>query len=149
MSAIVVADVISLVDAWIEGRLSGDATIIAEAPGGVWNEEAEQGTTGRIVRYAYLSGGSARQTGAFGNYELINNEIVHEVLIYLVTMVAENNRFEDLAAGATRIKQLLHRAPSTANIVCCRYLAPHKERVPHEGLFYPELGGLYEITVQP
>jgi hypothetical protein len=146
--SIVVVDTITLADAHIEAMLANDSVIQAQAPGGVWNESAEQSTLGRIIRYAYQRGGSARQHGDFGNYELINNEIVHEILIYLVTMVGENDRFEDLAAGATRIKRLLHRS-SSANVVTCRYLTPHKERVPEGDQWYPELGGYYELTVQP
>jgi hypothetical protein len=157
-----VIDVTTAADKWIETTLSADVPelgdppsqirLATEAPGGVWNEAAEQGTTGRIIRYAYLSGGTAGSSGAFGNLEIINNEIVYEILLYLITMVAENNRFEDLDRGATRIKQLLHRGSGTvtgARILWCRYLVPHKERVPHEGLFYPEKGGVYQIAVQP
>lgn len=155
---ITVADTITIADAYIEDTLSADVTINAEAPGGVWNEVAEQGTTGRIIRYVFLRGGSARQAGYFGIGATLNNELVFEVLTYLVTMVGEDDRFEDLRVGASRIKELLHRTRGPAvndasvtlgTVLWSRYLAPHKERVPVDDRFYPELGIVVEIAVQP
>ncbi len=156
---IAVADTVTIADAYIEQALIDDATIQAEAPGGVWNEAAEQGTTGRLIRYVFLRGGSARQAGAFGLLEAINNELVYELLTYLITMSGEgSDRFEDLRVGASRMKELLHRTRGASineadvtlgTVLWCRYLSPHKERVPEGALWYPELGGVYEIAVQP
>lgn len=155
---IAVADTVTIADAYIEQTLTVDVTIQTEAPGGVWNEVAEQGTEGRIIRYVFLRGGSARQAGAFGLLEAINNELIYEVLTYLVTMAGEDDRFEDLRAGASRLKELLHRTRGISvneadvtlgTVLWCRYLGPHKERVPVGDKYYPELGGVFEIAVQP
>jgi hypothetical protein len=148
---LVVADATTLADAFIDGKLTPDATIQTEAPGGVWNEAAEQGTSGRIVRYAFQRGATAQGAGAFGPLAIVNDELIYEVLLYLITMVGENDRMEDLAAGATRIKQLLHRSSGSVTggqILWCRYLIPHKEYVPEGDQYYPERGGYYELTVQ-
>lgn len=145
------ADVITIADAYLETALD-DPTIATEAPGGVWNEAAEQGTSGRIVRFAYMQGRSARE--AFGGMQIINDELIYEILTYLVVMVGEEDRFEDLKAGATRIKQLLHREHSDVTftqgkVLWSKYLAPFKERTPEGDKWYPQLGGFYEIAVSP
>lgn len=158
MSVITVADAVTIADAYIEQTLLADPTINLHAPGGVWNEVAEQGTTGRIIRYVFLRGASARQAGYFGIGATLNNELVFEVLTYLVTMVGEDDRFEDLRVGAGRLKELLHRTEGTSineasitlgTVLWSRYLAPHKERVPVDDKWFPELGSVFEIAVQP
>jgi hypothetical protein len=155
---VAVADTITIADAYLDTKLSGDADLTAEAPGGVWNEAAEQGTTGRIVRFSYWRGATAKSAGAFGSMEIINNSLMYELLTYLVRMVGDNDRFEDLRAGATRIRQLLHNSRGDAEIdgeligkvLWCEYIGPPwKERVPDGDQIYPELGGFYQLAVQP
>ncbi len=145
------ADVITIADAYIEWLLD-DATITTEAPGGIWNEAAEQGTTGRIVRYGYQQGRSAELD--FGSARIINDTLLYEILTYLIVMVGEEDRFEDLRPGATRIKQLMHRNHSDVmftqgNVLWSKYLSPFKERMPEGDKWYPMLGCFVEIAVSP
>lgn len=145
-----VADTITIADAYIEWLLD-DFTIQTEAPGGVWNEAAEQGTGGRIIRYAFQ-----RSLGLadFGGMQIINDDLIYERLLYLVIMNGEaGDRFADLQTGASRIKELLHKGQSdvtftAGKILWSKYLAPHKARPPEGDHWYPELGGYYEIAVQ-
>lgn len=146
---ITVTNTPTIADAYIES-IGSDSIIQIEAPGGVWNEQIEQGTPGRAIVYRFSPGETVVME--------INGTIIYEELRYLVTMVGENDRFEDLRAGDTRIKQLLHRERGDSvneadvtlgKVLWCLYKAPHKELVPVGDQRYPELGGFYKIAVQP
>lgn len=139
-----------LAEAWLENLLEGDDELMAEAVGGVWNENAEQGTSGIIVVIRHQNTG--RPFFLDNALLTFNDDRVYVLLVYLITMVGENHTFEDLKAGADRLDELLHKGSGTtegAIILWSRWLAEHKERVPEGDQFYPELGHYYQIAVQP
>jgi hypothetical protein len=127
-----------------------DIRLMTEADGGVWNEAAEQGTSGKVVIIRHQNTG--RPLFLENALLTFNDDRVYILLVYLVTMVGENHTFEDLGDGAARLDDLLHKASGAvdgANILWCRWLAEHKEKVPEGDQFYPELGHYYEIAIQP
>lgn len=156
--SIVVADATALADAYLDGVLKNDATLMTEAPAGVLNEQPIQDDKRNVVLYTFKNGTTAAGSGAFGGMQIINNRIIYEVLWYLVRIAGYDNTYADLKAGADRIKQLLHLPePSDIKIgdtvvgrcLWSEYVAPWKALIPDSNVLMPERGGLYKIAVQP
>jgi hypothetical protein len=87
---------------------------------------------------------------------------MYEILTYLIRITGDNEAFPSLATGATRIKQLIHLKPTPPDIaevtldgdvigriLWGKYVAPWKELVTDGDQSWPELGGFYELAVQP
>ncbi len=166
MSAYPVVETITIADAYIEWALatprdlSDDGDVTALAPGGVWKNLADNGVKERIVRYVRRSSRIAADDGPFLGVRIINNRILYEIHTYLVTMVGKQkmtDRTPDLKAGAGLIKRRLHLRSSSegtadfteAGLVDSHFITGHDEFLPLAGGNIPELGGYFEIKVQP
>lgn len=140
----------SLAEAWLKELLEADAELMAEVDGGVWNEEVEQGTTGKTVVIRYQN---SRKPDFYNDALLtFNNDRVYVILTYLIPVIGTNHSFEDLATAADRLDTLLHKAQGEvdgAKLWCVWTPPEHKELVPEGDQKYPELGAHWDISVQP
>lgn len=156
------ADTPTIADAYLDLVLGGDGILQTQAPGGVLNEEPAQVIEQKVIRYSYVRGATAEAAGVFGSMRTINDDIIFELLTYLVTMSGWGYKFKDLRAGSNQIKTLLHKpqrdtAPTdvviddlvVGKVLWSKYLAPWKERIPDSNVLLTELGGFYQIAVRP
>lgn len=124
---------------WLSATLSGDATLSALLPGGVWNTEASQGTAYPFVLFQFMSGLPYAAVGAFR---------IWESLIYMVKVIGETADYQTLKTPLARIDVLLHRGSGTAadgTIWAC--VKEQSIRLPEavQGKHYRSSGALYRL----
>lgn len=91
-------------DEFLYSTLSGDATLMAAATGGVWNTQAQEGTVYPLIVFQFMSGIDYAAVGALR---------VWTNMIYMVKAIAEADNFDALNAIVARIDALLHRTSAT------------------------------------
>lgn len=125
---------------FIYSTLSGDATLMAQLPGGVWNVQANERAPYPLVVFQFMSGIDAAAVGALR---------IWTSMIYLVKAIAEADNFAALNSAVARIDALLHRTSGTAADgtvwTCTREQAI---RLPDSvaGRQYRQAGGLFRIN---
>lgn len=86
---------------FLYNTLTGDATLMALVPGGVWNTQADEGSGYPLVLYQFMSGIDYAAVGAVR---------IWANMLYLVKVVADSADFSVMNSAIARIDTLLHRA---------------------------------------
>jgi hypothetical protein len=132
----------NIVASWLYTTLHGDATLLAAAPGGVYEDAAPRGTVFPVVIFALQ--------------DAIDSLTVNGVCIlvratYQVKVVTQGASYAALDGAAARINTLLHRVTGSAGggaIYSSVRVEPLRYREDADGVEYRHLGGLYEIQVK-
>jgi hypothetical protein len=91
---------------FLYSTLTGDATLMTQLTGGVWNTQADEGTAYPLLVFQFMSGIDFAAVGA---------ERIWTNMLYLVKVIAEGAAFDAMNAAAARVDQLLHRASGSAS----------------------------------
>lgn len=124
---------------FLNATLTGDATLMAAVPGGVWNIQADQPTVYPFVTFQFMSGVPYSAVGAFR---------IWASMIYLVKVIGESANFDDLDIAAARIDALLHRASGTVTdgvVWSCTQEATIREPDAIAGKQFRVAGGRYRL----
>lgn len=133
-------------DSWLYGLLNGDATLIGQAPGGVY---AHNNPSKTLVFPYVLFQQQAIGTDVRG----VGPARIMAPLLYLVRGIAEGNSFGgSLRSIADRIDALLQAQHGTSAggviVACVRERSFALPEVAADGRQYRHLGGIYRIWVQ-
>ena len=130
-------------EAWLYGKLHGDATLLALVPGGVYTWPVPTTISGAFALYQMQAANDIRGNGPtrIG----VNG-------LWLVRAVAETQSFGgNLLAAANRIDVLLQAASGTATggvVWACVREEPFQLVETRDGRQWRHLGGQYRIWVQ-
>lgn len=91
---------------FLVSTLTGDATLMAQLPGGVWNIEAPEGTPYPFLVFQFMSGNDFAAVGALR---------IWTNMIYLVKVIADAADFDSLNAVAARLDAVLHGTSGTVS----------------------------------
>ncbi len=135
---------VALTKQWIYTRASGDAQLVAAAPGGIHDEEAPTGTTGTYVVFKLMS---ATDFNAIGDIRAKSDVLIQ------ITAIRQQRSTIALATAAGRIDALFHGQKHIAviggTIISCRREQEINLGLRQaDGTFYTYLGGLYRLEVQ-
>ena len=92
---------------WLDSVLSADATLLADAPGGVWRALAPPSSAVPYVIMQHQSGSDVTTMNAF---RLMSD------LLFQIKIVGPASNTAGLVAGAARIDQLLGSPPTSGTI---------------------------------
>jgi hypothetical protein len=132
-----------VVAAWLMGILTGDAALMAAAPGGVWEDVAPEGTAYPFIVFSLQA---PTDVNGLGGRRMWTNAT------YQVKGVDAGQSYTRLSPIADRLDVLLHRqrgAVSGGVVLSCTRDQPvrYSEFDPATGV-YKHLGGLYRIEAQ-
>jgi hypothetical protein len=133
-----------VVEAWMYGKLSGDTTLMALAPGGVFNRLAPEGATYPFVVFSFMAGTLKLVVGASKLWEQLDYEVVG---------IDKMQNYAGLVPIANRIDALLHAAPTQAitggTLESCSGRSPvRRDDPPVSGVVFTHLGFRYDIVAQ-
>lgn len=127
---------------WLYATLSGDATLAGYAPGGVFADQAPDGTETPYVIFTDQSGGVDSLT--MNAIRVLSNPL------YQVIAVAEASKFASVASAASRIDDLLKRTDGTATggaILSCYREQPLIKSETINTQKWKSVGGLYRLLL--
>lgn len=130
---------------WIQATLAGDATLQADAPGGVWRAEAESNTPSPYVAITYLPQQS-RDEIAFGAVRVFSD------LFFDVCAAGPASVLASIASAAAQIDTLLTVAQQTAitgGTILSSYRTQPSESDPLiDGTRWNYTGGVYRVRIK-
>lgn len=130
---------------WIQGTLSGDGTIQATAPGGVWRAEAQDGITPPYVAITYLPQQS-RDEIAFGAVRVFSD------LFFDVCAAGPASTLASIASAASQIDVLLTIKDQTAitggTIISSYRTQPSESDPLIDGTRWNYTGGVYRVRIK-
>ncbi len=132
----------TIVDAWLDQVLSGDATLAALATGGMWDTLADQATAFPYVVWQLQAGHDVRGVGPARI--MVNG-------LWLVRGVDRSPSQTIVKPIAGRIDALLHAASGSVSgglVIGCVREEPYKFLEVTDGVLYWHLGGMYRIWAQ-
>lgn len=134
----------AIVAKWLYTTLSGDATLMSLAPGGVFDVIAPKGTAYPFVQFQFQAGTDLM---VIGGYRVLVNSV------WMVAVIAQTEELGDVFPAGDRIDALLHRQSGTVTgegliLSCVRERPVNPPPWPENGLVYRRYGGDYRIQVQ-
>lgn len=134
---------VALTKRWMYARGSGDAQLVAAAPGGIHDEEAPNGTTGIYVIFKLMS---SNDLNAVGDIRAKSD------IVMQMTAILKQRSTAALETAANRIDALFHGQKHISvlggTIISCRREQEVNLGIRQAGTFYTYLGGLYRLEVQ-
>lgn len=133
----------TLVETWLYGKLSGDATLTAKVGARIYSYVAPTTATTPYVVFSAQSPGF--DVMGVGTARVMLN------CLYQVKVVVQDASFNTAKDAADRIDELLHGAtgtPSGGEVLGCVREGPLAYAEISDGIEYRHLGGLYRIWVQ-
>lgn len=128
---------------WLRETLSNDQTLLGFAPGGVFADQAPDGTATPYVIYTDQSGGVDSLT--MNAVRVLSNPL------YQIVAVAEVSKFDSVASAASYIDDLLKRTNGSTTgglISACFREEPLIKNETINTQKWKSAGGLYRLQIQ-
>lgn len=138
------ADETTRVDEWVQGRLTGDATLVGLLAGGIHADVAPQGSVFPVVVHQFQGGADVRTATSDGRIMLS--------ALWLIKAIGKSETYLGLRAAADRIDALFEKASGAAGtdgfVFSSTRVTPFRLAEDDEGVAYRHLGGIYRVFAQ-
>ncbi len=133
----------AVIETWLQGVLASDATITANASGGVWTDLAPEGTAFPYLVCIFLDG---------RDLTVIGGRRVWTDCLYAIKAVGrsaeDGGALETLAARIDALLQAKSGTAASGTVCACVREQPLSLPEDKHGTVYRHVGGIYRIQAQ-